>query len=117
VLQDANWTHEKGLVAGPRVTHADVAALLQAMHAALAAGATPASLVLVADLPGECDGLVGAHSVCKSAHQDACSLFASRCALVLCLSAHACARSPRRLHRGDEHGRRSGGARALRPAA
>jgi hypothetical protein len=58
--QNGNWTHEQGIVAGPRVTHEDVTALLAAQCAHRAPGEQPPSLVLVAELPEECEQLIGA---------------------------------------------------------
>jgi hypothetical protein len=60
LAQDGNWTHEQGIVAGPRVTHADMAALLAAQHAP--GDAQPHSVLLVAELPEECAQLVGART-------------------------------------------------------
>ena len=54
--QDGNWTHEKGLVVGPRVTPEDVARILGEQVAARPDCSPPPSIVLLAELPGTTDG-------------------------------------------------------------
>jgi hypothetical protein len=57
--QDGNWTHEKGLVAGPRVTPGDIERILREQAAARSDSPPPPSVVLLAELPGHADGFIG----------------------------------------------------------